>query len=138
VTCHVCDRIEASAGAEILTDDVWFAGTSGTPGWVMLATRRHGQWLDDLDDSEADRLGPLMARIGGAIRAATGSTHVYFVGLGENTQHFHMVLTPRAQVFADEVHVSMRARIAELTDPDAAAATATALRDHLSSSSSAI
>jgi diadenosine tetraphosphate (Ap4A) HIT family hydrolase len=120
-----------SEDSDVLGDQDWFAGTSATPGWVMLATRRHGQWLDDLGPSEAASVGPLLGRISRAIKATTGSTHVYVLALGENSQHFHTVLSPRAEKLAEAVHASMRSHIIELRNPEGAASVASQLREHL-------
>lgn len=103
--CHVCDGIAtASAETELLVDEAWSArAVTDVPGWVMLATRRHGDWTWGLSDAEAASFGPVLRRLSDAVRKAANAERVYVMALGENSLHYHLVLLPRSADLAPEL-----------------------------------
>jgi diadenosine tetraphosphate (Ap4A) HIT family hydrolase len=126
----------ATPEIELYVDDLWNArAVAQVPGWVMLATRRHGDWTWELSDAEAETLGPTLRRLSDAVRAVCGAERVYVIALGENTLHFHLVLLPRsADTPSDLRGTALLDGVAKLADPVEAQKAATALKKALSSS----
>ena len=121
-TCSMCQRIEASEGGELLLDDHWFAVASQeNPGWVWLATRRHGAWSWGLSDGETASYGDVIRRITRAVREASSADRVYVLALGENSIHYHMLVIPRLPQLGDAVRRAIRAAGADVREPGRAA-----------------
>jgi diadenosine tetraphosphate (Ap4A) HIT family hydrolase len=124
----MCDRVNGGEGI-VLRDDLFTAFVlADRPGWVLYATNRHGDWTWGMTDEEAAAFGPFLKRLSSALREATDATHIYYVGLGENTLHFHGILASRYQPFAKDIQAALAARGAEIADAAAADAVATKLR----------
>jgi diadenosine tetraphosphate (Ap4A) HIT family hydrolase len=127
----MCDR---TAGAEgiILRDEHFSAfSLADRPGWVLYATNRHGDWAWGLTDDEAAAYGPFLKRLSSALKQASGTSHIYYVGLGENSLHFHGILASRYEPFAKDIQAALAQRGNEIADSDAAGAIADTLRDLL-------
>jgi diadenosine tetraphosphate (Ap4A) HIT family hydrolase len=133
-TCHVCEAARhGDADTVVLDDGTWSAGIAGdVPGWLRLQTARHGEWAWDLTDLEASTLGPAVARLSAALRAATGAETVYLIALGENSRHFHMLLMARgADTPPESRGPALLGRVAELADPAEARRIAAVVREQL-------
>ena len=128
VGCEICEREgseQEPVGGWVLRTERWSACVAPgfeVPGWLFLELRRHAEGPMGMDQAEAAELGPLLARLTGAIQAATGAERVYVVAYGELFPHFHLALLPRLP-FAppDQVGPTLFLRRAELADPEAAA-----------------
>ncbi|MCU1362150.1 MAG: hypothetical protein JWN99_3439 [Ilumatobacteraceae bacterium] len=129
--CHMCDRANGAEGI-ILRDEHFTAfGLADRPGWVLYATNRHSDWAWGLTDDEAAAYGPFLKRLSGALKQASGTSHIYYVGLGENSLHFHGILASRYEPFAKDIQASLASRGGEIADAPAAAAIADSLREIL-------
>jgi diadenosine tetraphosphate (Ap4A) HIT family hydrolase len=120
------------AATLIHQDELWFAlGLAGAPGWIMLATRRHGDGVDTLSDDEAATMGSISRMIGRSVRAATAADRVHVVYLGDTNKHFHLGFFPR-QAGQEGLFPNDR-MIAEMKAGDRAAAAelTAAIRDGL-------
>jgi diadenosine tetraphosphate (Ap4A) HIT family hydrolase len=131
--CHMCDRLAASEA--ILLDDEHFVAfeLGDRPGWVLFASKRHGEWTWDLTDDEAAAFGPLLKRLSSALKQAADTSHIYYVGLGENTLHFHGILASRHQPFAKDIQAALAQRGGEVADARAASQIGERLRQLLDS-----
>jgi hypothetical protein len=124
----------ASGDGLIYADGVFSVyGLADRPGWVLYATDRHGEWLWGLSDAEAAGLGPFLKVVSAALKEASGAPLIYYVGLGENTVHYHGILTARYEPFAKDIQTALAERGAEVADAEQAARTITAMKDYLSS-----
>lgn len=131
--CHVCAMladdtrvVHCDGGLRVLT-------VPDRPGWLMLATQEHGDWLFDLDDQDAGALGRVLRDAARTVRELTGSDRVYYVGLGENSSHVHGLLTARQPGLGGDIQQALVARGAELADATAGASFAAAAREMLAS-----
>src|ERR1039458_8309458 len=97
--CHICARV--SSGDGLIYGDANFSAfaLADRPGWGLYAANRHGEWTWGLTDDEAAGLGPFLRVVSGALKDAAATSHIYYVGLGENTLHFHGILASRHQPF---------------------------------------
>ncbi len=111
-----------------------FTEPSPVRGYVIVSSVRHVRGLYDLDAAEAMALGPLLARVQRAQKAALGADHAYAFVLGDKVPHFHAHVVPR---FPDSPPHLRGSRIFQATEADArpvaeieaaAAALAAALR----------
>jgi diadenosine tetraphosphate (Ap4A) HIT family hydrolase len=64
-------------------------------GWLVVTSERHARAWYDLDAPPLAALGPLVARVMAAQRAALGAEHVYAFAIGDVLPHFHLHLVPR-------------------------------------------
>lgn len=70
------------------------------PGHVLLIPRREVQHLDQLPEEELSELGPLAARLGRMVKAATGAPAINLIvndgpAAGQEVPHVHLHLIPR-------------------------------------------
>ncbi len=134
MSCDLCQRIEAAAPDTVVFGDERFVvfQAGDVPGWLTIATRRHAEGMDGLDDEEATELGRLLRRCAAALRSATGADRIHAVYLGENARHCHVGLFPRrpeqSSLFGNE---SLLAEMRSLGDPAAASALRGTVRDAL-------
>jgi diadenosine tetraphosphate (Ap4A) HIT family hydrolase len=63
-------------------------------GFAHLEPHRHIPYLTDLDGIEADTLGPVLARVTAALRAATAADRIYVYVFGDRVPHLHFNLAP--------------------------------------------
>lgn len=78
-------------------DDLWrlSTATSGeVVGFSYLEPRRHISDITALDGREAETLGPVIARVTAALKAATGAELVYVYVFGGGIPHLHIHLAP--------------------------------------------
>ena len=64
-------------------------------GWTFLCAVRHVQGAADLDDREAEGLGPALRSVSRAVRDLTGCDRVYAIAFGQGAPHLHVHLVPR-------------------------------------------
>jgi len=134
MSCGICERLGASPDEAVVYADEEFIAfsTADVPGWITVATRRHVEGMDGLDDAQAPRLGDALRRTMGAVRQATGAERVHAVYLGEHARHCHFWLFPRHDgqppLFGNE---RLIAEIGDFADPGAAASVRAAIRDAL-------
>jgi diadenosine tetraphosphate (Ap4A) HIT family hydrolase len=72
-----------------------FAEKSPLPGWLVVTATRHTRAVYELNDVEAELLGPLTVQVMKAQRAALGAEHVYAFAIGDQLHHMHLHLVPR-------------------------------------------
>jgi diadenosine tetraphosphate (Ap4A) HIT family hydrolase len=70
-------------------------GGGAVPGWLVVAPLRHVEAVDLLDPAEQAELGPLLARAGAALRAATPAAKLYVNVFAEVVPHLHVHLIAR-------------------------------------------
>lgn len=134
MSCDLCQRIEAAPPDTVVFADERFVvfQAGDVPGWITIASRRHAEGMDGLDDTEAAGLGEVLRRSMAALRSATGADRIHAVYLGENARHCHVGLFPRqpeqSSLFGNE---SLLAEMGSLGDPAAAGALRGRLRDAL-------
>jgi len=68
---------------------------SPVAGWLVIAPARHVEGWDALDAAEQRELGPLVARVSGALRAETKAAKVYVSLFAEVLPHFHLHVVAR-------------------------------------------
>jgi len=93
--CPLC----LAAAAPLLESPRWRIVRHADPvpvaGWMMLVARAHREGPHALDREESMELGPLVAAMSGAVRAATGCERTYLLSFNEAVPHFHMHVVPR-------------------------------------------
>lgn len=103
--CLVCDRnarMDALPPREVVAfDEHWrvaHAFGTGTPGWLVLAPRRHVTAVAGLTDAEAAALGAWQVRLSRALHAVTGCGKTYIAQFAEaeGFAHVHFHIVPRA------------------------------------------
>jgi histidine triad (HIT) family protein len=104
--CIICRKqrgeIQVPGGA-IYQDDLVYIGhaqispdqTTTYLGYLFLEPQRHAPGLADLTDSEAQRLGLMVARFSRELKTSLGAEHVYAFVLGDGVPHLHIHLIPR-------------------------------------------
>ena len=111
----------------------WVAHATAIPGWIMVATTRHGEWSWGMTPEEANSMGSMVAKASQAIREVCDAERVYMIGLGENSVHFHFLLIPRSmsdteRLLDQSVHETLRTLNEKMADSGEADATAAKLR----------
>jgi hypothetical protein len=88
--CLVCDhnaRMDELPPREVVAfDEHWrvaHAFGTGTPGWLVLAPRRHVTAVAELTDAEAATLGAWQVRLSRALHAVTGCGKTYIAQFAE-------------------------------------------------------
>jgi diadenosine tetraphosphate (Ap4A) HIT family hydrolase len=78
-------------------DDLWRLSSvlqGPIPGFAHLEPKRHIPYITDLDGPEAVTLGPVLARVTTAVKAAAGSELAYVYVFGDRVAHLHLNLAP--------------------------------------------
>jgi diadenosine tetraphosphate (Ap4A) HIT family hydrolase len=124
----------ATGDKTIHRDSHWVLMAMDVPGWIMVATVRHGDGPWDLTPGEASGLGDTVLRSSKAIKAVVPAERVYVLALGEMAQHFHCLVMPRLtedneRRLDQAVHESLAALRSKLADEPEAVRTAAALRE---------
>jgi diadenosine tetraphosphate (Ap4A) HIT family hydrolase len=65
------------------------------PGWMIVAPHRHVEQLDALPPGAQAELGPLLARVSDALRAATPTARIYVCTWNEMLSHLHIHVIAR-------------------------------------------
>jgi diadenosine tetraphosphate (Ap4A) HIT family hydrolase len=86
-------------GGHLVDDGTWRVGHGPTAYWpagtLLIESRRHLLDHADLTPAEAASFGPLVRRLTGPLREATGAPRVHVFSCMEGTEHFHVWLVPR-------------------------------------------
>lgn len=100
-----CFSCEVSSDQRVTVGGILYKGRHwsmalGTPclvpGYVVLWTNRHVEFLGDLTQEEAQELGALQARACKAVQAVTNVPRVHLLYAGELVRHVHFHIIPRA------------------------------------------
>lgn len=98
--CLLCQVEEADAffgRQRVWEDEYWRLSVvlhGAVVGFAHLEPRRHIAFITDLDGGEATTLGPVLARVSTALRAATAADKVYVYVFGHRVPHLHFNLAP--------------------------------------------
>jgi diadenosine tetraphosphate (Ap4A) HIT family hydrolase len=134
VDCTICKMARRIPEERVVErGEHWVAHATNIPGWIMIATTRHGEWSWDMTPEEAETMGTIVAQASRAIRKVCDAERVYMVGLGENSSHFHFLLIPRLttdteRLLDHSVHDTLNVLNATMADASEANATAANLR----------
>lgn len=108
--CLICGKYEGRTvpawagfpvppGGHLVDDGTWRVGHGPTPYWPAgtLLIESHRHFLDhaELDPGEAATLGPLIQRLTGPLKEATGASRIHVFSCMEGTEHFHQWMVPR-------------------------------------------
>jgi diadenosine tetraphosphate (Ap4A) HIT family hydrolase len=98
--CLECDFLRSGAALPPLLRTDRFAvhgkiEIPAVPGWIIVAPLRHVEQVDALGPDEQAELGPLIARVADALRAATPTARVYVCAWGEMLAHLHIHVIAR-------------------------------------------
>jgi diadenosine tetraphosphate (Ap4A) HIT family hydrolase len=113
--CHICEKYKGAAmpahagrvtppGGHLIDDGMWRVGHGPTPFWpagtLLIESHRHFLDFAELDDEEAAAIGPLIRRLVGPLREATGAPRIHVFSCMEGAPHFHVWLVPRTGTVA--------------------------------------
>jgi histidine triad (HIT) family protein len=125
--CPFCAIVRGDAEATVVHEDAEFVAfldiRPATPGHLLVATRRHVHYLDELPDDAGVHLLEVADRLRRAIRATPGlgSDVKWFLSDGEDgytdIPHVHLHLFPRSP--DDDVSPSAGTRLAARSELDA-------------------
>ncbi|MEO8247430.1 MAG: HIT family protein [Chloroflexota bacterium] len=101
--CAIC--AQRGGDGELLREEVWrdahwrlsMSIESYTPGFGYLEPLRHIPHVEDLDGEEASTFGPTLARVCGALKAATDAERVWVYVFGGGIPHLHVHLAPHRE-----------------------------------------
>lgn len=134
-TCPECLALADPATDVVLRTDRFAVhpviGGGAVPGWLVVAPLRHVEAIDRLDAGEQAELGPLLSRVGAALRAATPTEKLYVNVFAEVVPHLHVhVIARPPSLPADRRGVRLFLDPAR-ADPAEVARIAAAVRDAL-------
>ena len=95
------------------------------PGWWVVAPARHVEQVDALTPDEQSSLGPLVAEVSAALRAATPTAKIYVSIYAEVLAHLHVHVIARPPDLPAEdrgARIFLRAGAADSRAVDAAVA----------------
>jgi diadenosine tetraphosphate (Ap4A) HIT family hydrolase len=102
VGCPECDLVRAGRtplGAPVVRRGPFVVHArpepTPVPGWLYVAPARHVEQIDELDAGERSALGPLLAEVAAALRAATPCAKVYVSIFAEVLHHCHVHVVAR-------------------------------------------
>jgi diadenosine tetraphosphate (Ap4A) HIT family hydrolase len=108
--CLLCEKYRGGAypayggyntppGGYLIDDGLWRVSHGPTAYWpagtLLIEANRHFLDYADMTDEEAAAIGPLIRRLVGPLREATGAPRVHTFSCMEGTEHFHTWLVPR-------------------------------------------
>ncbi|MET7422529.1 DUF6182 family protein [Dactylosporangium sp. NPDC005555] len=86
-------------GGHLIDDGTWRVGHGPTPYWpagtLLIESRRHFDDYAGFAPAEATTLGPLIQRLTGPLKEATGAPRIHLFASMEGTEHFHLWMLPR-------------------------------------------
>jgi diadenosine tetraphosphate (Ap4A) HIT family hydrolase len=86
-------------GGYLVNDEHWRVQHGPTAYWpagtLLIEAKRHFLDYADMTEAEAAAIGPLIKRLVGPLRAATGAPRIHTFSCMEGTEHFHTWLVPR-------------------------------------------
>jgi diadenosine tetraphosphate (Ap4A) HIT family hydrolase len=103
MTISDCPMCRGSAADEELERvQVWEDGlwrltislASEVPGFAYLEPKRHIRFITELDGTEAETFGAVLARCTRVLKEATGVEIVYLYIFGDGVPHLHVHLAP--------------------------------------------
>jgi diadenosine tetraphosphate (Ap4A) HIT family hydrolase len=103
MSCILCNPAEADAHfqrVEVWQNRLWRVTTSlvaPVAGFSYLETKRHLDYITDLDGEEAETLGPTLAWVTRMLRETTGAQMIYVNVFGERVAHLHFNLGPHKE-----------------------------------------
>ncbi|MER5322514.1 HIT family protein [Streptosporangium roseum] len=110
--CLVCGKYAGEAvpawagrpvppGGHLIENELWRVGHGPTAFWpagtLLIESRRHFLDYTEFTPEEAASIGPLIGRLIGPIKTATGVPRVHVWSCMEGTPHFHLWLVPRLE-----------------------------------------
>ena len=88
-------------GGHLVDDGRWRVGHGPTPWWpagtLLIESHRHFLDYADFDAEEAATLGPLISRLTGPLKEATGAARIHIFSCMEGTEHYHLWMVPRPE-----------------------------------------
>ena len=101
--CAICAR--GDGDVELLREEVWSGDgwrlsmsiEGYTTGFAYLEPLRHIPHIEDLDGDEARTLGPTLARVCAALKAATNAERIWIYVFGGGIPHLHVHLAPHRE-----------------------------------------
>jgi diadenosine tetraphosphate (Ap4A) HIT family hydrolase len=108
--CPICVKYRGGAlpayaghvpppGGYVIDDGLWRVGHGPTPYWpagtLLIESRRHFLDYAEMNDAEAAAIGPLIGRLTGPLKRATGAPRIHVWSCMEGAEHFHVWLVPR-------------------------------------------
>jgi diadenosine tetraphosphate (Ap4A) HIT family hydrolase len=139
LACHILAGHVSVPGGTIAENDWWLAdhclGTHGL-GAIVVKTRVHRPHLSTLTPEEAAALGPFLQTLTRAMEAALGAERIYInTWMDQPPHHVHFILQPRyggkAELGLQGLELQVYRSLQPKPDPQAAAAIAQKIRDHL-------
>jgi diadenosine tetraphosphate (Ap4A) HIT family hydrolase len=86
-------------GGYLVDDGMWRVAHGPMAYWpagtLLIESNRHFLDFAEMTDAEAAAIGPLIRRLVGPIREATGAPRVHTFSCMEGCEHFHVWLVPR-------------------------------------------
>lgn len=86
-------------GGYLVEDGMFRVGHGPTPYWpagtLLIESYRHFLDFAEMDAEEAATIGPLIQRLVGPLKEATGATRIHVFSCMEGAEHFHTWLVPR-------------------------------------------
>ncbi len=86
-------------GGYVIHDGMWRVGHGPTPYWpagtLLIESYRHFLDFAEMNDAEAAAIGPLIRRLVGPLKEATGAPRIHVFSSMEGAEHFHVWLVPR-------------------------------------------
>ena len=102
VDCPLCDVIagnEDAPGGIVFENDQWAAwhhvDSSGFPGQIIVAQKRHAENLTHMSLDESMLLGPAIANISFALSQVVRPARIYVYSFSEHIRHNHFFVVPR-------------------------------------------
>lgn len=90
----------APPGGHLVDDELWRVGHGPTPYWpkgtLLIESKRHFLDYGDFTTDEAATIGPLIHRLTGPLKQATGAPRIHLFSCMEGTEHCHIWMVPRA------------------------------------------
>ncbi|MFN7132317.1 MAG: HIT family protein [Myxococcales bacterium] len=112
-------------------------GGGAVPGWLIVAPERHVEQLDALEDAEAAALGPLLKKVGAALRLASGAEKLYVSVFAELVAHLHVHVIARTPELPNELRGARLFLSSEKAPADEVARVVQRVKAALSTQSSA-
>jgi diadenosine tetraphosphate (Ap4A) HIT family hydrolase len=86
-------------GGHLVDDGLWRVGHGPTPYWpkgtLLIESKRHFLDYGEFTPDEAATLGPLIQRLTGPLKRATGAPRIHLFACMEGTEHCHLWMVPR-------------------------------------------
>ena len=86
-------------GGYVLDDGMWRVAHGPISYWpagtLLIEAHRHFLDFAEMNDAEAAAIGPLIRRLAGPLKEATGASRIHYFSCMEGAEHFHLWLVPR-------------------------------------------